>query len=266
MYKNSTDIFICKAKTLETKEWIEGYVVKTKEHTYICYADQYDDDLLIATKNIMIPVDPDTVCRFTGIVDDNNKKVFENDKLKCLTSNPDGSDKVVDFVLPDITDFEAMGFLDFCIKIENIGNIFDEAPTISEIPVEYRWKGSAAGSASRSRSPVARILDDLTLDELRCPKCGEKSLYQHFNEYMMGIGTYWIDCENCDWAPPESTNSSDCGDNICELKEWLEAYELLGRPKDKLDEDLRLYFYPEGDFREEMRRRFEKMRENNNFY
>ncbi len=128
------------------------------------------------------------------------------------------------------------------------------------VPKEYMFHGSYESGGSRRCSPIASKLNKLTLDEITCPKCGEKCLVQHFNEIMMGIGDYWISCDNCDcdWTAPIGT-SSDCGENICELRDWLEAFELLGRPADRLDENLILEFYPtENGWRDKIQEEYDK--------
>ena len=123
---------------------------------------------------------------------------------------------------------------------------------IKQIPKKYMTRGSYEGGGIRSISPIGLKLENLSLEELECPNCGQKNLYQHFENYMMGIGNYHIDCENCEWDSPATIDSSDCGDNIAELKSWLEAFYLMGKPKDKLNEDLTFYFYPEGEYRDKV--------------
>ena len=120
------------------------------------------------------------------------------------------------------------------------------------IPEAYMLKGSYESGGCRTISPIGRELYNKKLKELECPCCGQKALYQHFNEIMMAIGEYYIDCENCDWLCPTEP-LSDCGENIAELKEWLEAWHLLGKPKDRINEDLTLEFYPEGEYRDAIR-------------
>lgn len=59
-------------------EWVEGFLFQTKDHTYIAYAEQFDDDLFLAPKNIFIEVIPETVGQFIGLTA-NGKKIFEGD-------------------------------------------------------------------------------------------------------------------------------------------------------------------------------------------
>lgn len=70
---------LCRGKTKDGV-WVEGFLFKTKEHTYIAYAEQYDDDLFLSPKNIFIEVIPETVGLYTGTTDARTgKKIFEDD-------------------------------------------------------------------------------------------------------------------------------------------------------------------------------------------
>lgn len=126
------------------------------------------------------------------------------------------------------------------------------------IPEKYMFHGSYENGGSRKCSPIAAELNKLTLEEIACPKCGEKHLYQCFDEIMTGIGNYWIGCDSCGWTAPIG-KSTDCGETICELKDWLEVFELLGRPTDRLNENLILELYPtENGWRDKIREEFNK--------
>lgn len=128
------------------------------------------------------------------------------------------------------------------------------------VPEQYMFHGSYEHGGGRRCSPVALSLSKLTLDEIECPCCGKKDLRLSFDEIVMGIGDYYISCDNyeCEWTAPIGT-SSDCGEIICELKGWLEVFELLGRPKDRLNENLVLELYPtENGWRDKIREEYNK--------
>lgn len=73
-----------RGKRINDKEWVFGYLVKTKNSTYICYDGQYDDDLFLSPKNILIPVDPATVGQFAGEIQ--GQQVHEGDVIEFTDS------------------------------------------------------------------------------------------------------------------------------------------------------------------------------------
>ena len=72
-----------KAKRIDNGEWVEGYLFETREHAYIAYANQFDDDLFLSPQNIFIEVDPSTICQYTGLNDNHDNKIWENDIIRC---------------------------------------------------------------------------------------------------------------------------------------------------------------------------------------
>ena len=106
------------------------------------------------------------------------------------------------------------------------------------IPNRYMWHNGI-----RKCSPIENEIHRHKLDEIECPNCGCK--YLRNGEYGDSNGqvTYKVICDNCDWEMPIKP-ISDCGDAIVEFKDWLSAYKLLGEPKDRLNENLILEFWP----------------------
>ena len=73
-------IGLYRGKRKDNGEWVEGFLIKTNRHTYIAYAEQFDDDfnikLFLSPQNIFIEVIPETVGEHIGMTDKKGKKIF----------------------------------------------------------------------------------------------------------------------------------------------------------------------------------------------
>ena len=72
------DRYLFRGKRIDTGKWVEGYFVQTAEGSYIVVP--YKASTILGEGSI-IEVDASTICQCTGLKDDNNNLIFENDIL-----------------------------------------------------------------------------------------------------------------------------------------------------------------------------------------
>ena len=134
-----------KAKRIDTGEWVEGYIFDdgnvNPEHYFVgtlCisrYKGTADDKWDIDGECIY-EVHPDTICQFTGRVDKNGQKIWENDILVAHLDEKFKEDETYEQVIwhesgfctmeKNSTDFPPLD--DFDTRYFAVcGNVFDNA-------------------------------------------------------------------------------------------------------------------------------------------
>lgn len=123
-----------KAKRLDGKGWVCGYFYEENGNTYIIENRQKESML---NRNVTYPVEPTTVCQFTGLKDYKGNEIWEGDVLLDTDSDSQYTVMYSDYggaffirkngtVNEDMYLFE-LSDVDKCIAfIEVIGNKFDK--------------------------------------------------------------------------------------------------------------------------------------------
>lgn len=129
---------IFKAKRVDNGEWVEGCLVIDQSRLDIF---KYRIQPIKSGVLYAPPIDPDTICQFTGLTDKNGDKIWENDILKAHLDADYPEDTTYTRILWNETgfcsnenhsrDIETFGKWD-AEHFEVCGNIFDN-PELLEV-------------------------------------------------------------------------------------------------------------------------------------
>lgn len=128
------DRYLFKAKRLDNGEWVQGVPFEIERKQVILIKDNenllrvhYLEENMWTAEIYAIEVDPSTICQCTGLKDENDKLIWENDIVKINNSKVN--------VLITFRDFEIICTipnekyykhrLEYDTEYEVIGNIFD---------------------------------------------------------------------------------------------------------------------------------------------
>ena len=125
-------------------EWVEGHLfddgMVNVEHYFIgslvieLYKGTADDDWDI-TGTYFYEVDPETICQYIKLKDDNGNMVWENDIVLCeLGEVAFGYREYRNTILVDnITNYQIMAILQECENLKVLGNMFDNPELLNRV-------------------------------------------------------------------------------------------------------------------------------------
>lgn len=177
-----------------------------------------------------------------------------HEKIADAFQNSDEESPVV--VLNEKADHKRSGIVENTTRPDLSGEIVDrDAKAMMEqkeqfIPVaairpekigiedQYKWKRSPMGSAYRSHSPIERMLAKYELKDFPCPCCSHQALRIKEDRSVYGdFPKFWVGCDDCGWDCP-SGELQDYGEVFGEFRDWYAIWIMLGRPEDRIEEDL----------------------------
>ena len=118
-----------RAKRIDNGEWVEGLPQKIWGDWHIINSDD---------ENTAYPIDPETLCQFTGLMDKNGKQIWENDIIKHEISDTIGAVKwweedYVGWCVDDVMIDEQQFTGEMWSECKVVGNFFDDKDLLDEV-------------------------------------------------------------------------------------------------------------------------------------
>lgn len=133
-----------KAKRIDNGEWVEGVPISTHIGTFMVFEENphYCSQYGYMEIDGLCKVDSNTLCEYTGLMDSNGNKIWENDIVNCPQEECCGKITWNEyeagfyfFILMGDGLFEEENLYDYVDVIYVIGNTFDN-PELLESEVE----------------------------------------------------------------------------------------------------------------------------------